>query len=98
MLGQVISVKAGLVVGLDELQALLEVLGQRLAAIVEMVEYAELHVFSPAPQTVIPGLPDGQSPESIFRRPVFMDSGLAAPRRPGMTLSLLVTLLTASCR
>jgi hypothetical protein len=37
----------------------------------------------------IPGLPRGQSPESIFQRPVFMDSGLAAARRPGMTVGMI---------
>jgi hypothetical protein len=38
---------------------------------------------------VIPGLPEGQSPESIFQRPVFMEvfmgSGLSASPSPGMT-------------
>jgi hypothetical protein len=34
---------------------------------------------------VIPGLGEAENPESIFQRPVFMDSGLAAARRPGMT-------------
>jgi hypothetical protein len=36
---------------------------------------------------VIPGRPAGPNPESIFQRPVFMDSGFAALRRPGMTVS-----------
>jgi len=33
---------------------------------------------------VIPGPPEGRSPESIFQKPVFLDSGLAAAQRPGM--------------
>src|SRR4029077_13052139 len=35
--------------------------------------------------TVIPGRPAGASPESIFQWPVFLDFGLAAGPRPGMT-------------
>src|SRR5579863_2147335 len=35
--------------------------------------------------TVIPGRPAGPNPESTFLRPVFIDPGLAAARRPGMT-------------
>src|SRR5437870_3233521 len=33
--------------------------------------------------------PKAASPEPIFQRPVFMDSGLAAARRPGMTAYLM---------
>ncbi len=34
---------------------------------------------------VIPGCRAAAGPEPIFQRPVFMGSGLAAARRPGMT-------------
>jgi hypothetical protein len=34
---------------------------------------------------VIPGRRAAASPESIFQRLVFMDSGLSASPRPGMT-------------
>src|SRR5438874_304487 len=34
---------------------------------------------------VIPGCREAAGPEPIFQRPVFMGSGLAAARRPGMT-------------
>jgi len=33
----------------------------------------------------MPGRVEDASPEPIFQRPVFMGSGLAAARRPGMT-------------
>ena len=38
---------------------------------------------------VIPGHGEAVSPESIFQRPVLMDSGLAVARRPGMTRETL---------
>jgi hypothetical protein len=41
---------------------------------------------SDKPTVVIPGRPEGPNPEPIFQRPVFLGSGLAAARRPGMTL------------
>ena len=34
---------------------------------------------------VIPELPVRAKPESILQRPMFMGSGFAATRRPGMT-------------
>jgi len=43
---------------------------------------------------VIPGLGKAESPESIFQKLVFMDSGLAALRRPGMTR---IDLFRAAC-
>src|SRR5205085_2670839 len=36
-------------------------------------------------QNVIPGRGKAVSPESIFQRPVFLDSGPGLPGRPGMT-------------
>jgi hypothetical protein len=38
------------------------------------------------PPFVIPGRRAAASPESIFQRPVFMDSGPRPPGDPGMTV------------
>jgi len=43
MLGQMIAVKPGSIVGLDQLQPVLEMPGQRLPAVVQMVEYTKAH-------------------------------------------------------
>jgi hypothetical protein len=45
------------------------------------------------PKLVIPGRRAAASPESIFQWPVFLDSGLSAPPRPGMT-NLVVMRVT----
>ena len=35
---------------------------------------------------MLPWLPEGQSLESILQKPVFMGSGFATARRPGMAI------------
>jgi len=45
---------------------------------------------APIGNGVIPGWPEGRNPESVFQRPVFMDSGFAAARRPGIPHFLLL--------
>ena len=44
--------------------------------------------------SVIPGLGEAENPEPIFQRPVFLGSGFAATRRPGMTKGLTRTWLS----
>src|SRR5579871_5725510 len=44
MLGQVIAIEAGAVIGLDEFEPVFEMLLQRTAAVVEMIEYPETHL------------------------------------------------------
>ena len=43
MLGQVIGVEAGAVIGFDDPEAVLVILGERATAAVEVVENAEIH-------------------------------------------------------
>src|SRR5436190_21906440 len=55
--------------------------GQRLSA--------RMQNPAPEPQIVLPGRRAAASPESIFQRPVFMDSGPRPLADPGMTLRAL---------
>ena len=47
VLGQVVGVEAGLLVALDEREALLELLADRKATLVDVIEDPELHVLLP---------------------------------------------------
>src|SRR5437016_3389576 len=70
MLGEMIGIETGTVVGLDELQALLVIIRERIAVAVEVIEHSELH-FSPTlsaePQPKLPVSQPMSKQDSIER-------------------------------
>src|SRR5205823_4922237 len=100
VLGQVIAVEAGLVVSLDELQPLLEMAGQRLAAVVEMIEHAELHPVSPwlAPPHPPSAAPRTPSPRKRGEGFAAAPLGLPLPACGERVGVRGITPPTASCR
>ena len=55
VLSDVIAVDPALVIGLDDFQSILEMLLERHAAVVHMIEYAKLHSFLPSNLAVSTG-------------------------------------------
>src|SRR5262245_39170926 len=55
VLGEMVGMKAETIVGFDQLHAIFDLLAERHAAVVHVVEHAELHVCSPwlTPRSVI---------------------------------------------
>src|SRR4029077_19759267 len=88
VLGQVIAVEAGAVVGLDQPEPLLEMTGERQAAVVEVVEDPEAHARPPRL--------DRSFPRKREPRGVKVSRSPWIPAFAGMTIK--IKSRTTSCR